>query len=68
MLLVDLAGDLPAALGLDGTSSPGVRDWLARSTADSGPAAAEVDALARLELVVDERLSVLPRGAVADDG
>ena len=34
--LVDLAGDIPAALGLPQPSGPGVADWLASPTADLG--------------------------------
>lgn len=43
VLLVDLAGDLPAALGLPEPTGPGVAEWLA-----AGPAVPP-DALARLE-------------------
>lgn len=54
--LVDLGGDLPAALGLPDPPGPGVAEWLA---ADTGVAA---DALSRLELDVSSRLRLLPRG------
>lgn len=55
-LLVDLAGDVPAALGLPDPGDPGLSGWTA--------AGAEVaaDALARLELAVGPDLSLLPRG------
>lgn len=56
--VVDLAGDVPAALGLPPVdrSAPGVAGWLA--------AAPEVppDALARLELPAAPGLGVVPRG------
>ncbi|HYX44837.1 MAG TPA: hypothetical protein VE760_07320, partial [Acidimicrobiales bacterium] len=60
-LLADLAGDVPAALGLSGPGGPGLSDWLAagRDVPD--------DALARLEVEVGPRLRLLPRGT-ADDG
>ena len=55
-LLVDLAGDIPAALGLSEPDGPGLVDWLA--------AGADVpsDALARLEVEAGPRLRLLPRG------
>lgn len=58
-LLVDLAGDAPAALGLPEPASPGVAGWLA--------AGAEVppDALGRLEEPAGAGLALLPRGAGA---
>jgi cellulose biosynthesis protein BcsQ len=54
--LVDLGGDVPAALGVRDPSGPGVGEWLA--------AEAEVgaDALARLEVEVAPGLRLLPRG------
>ena len=57
VLLADLAGDLPAALGVADPRDPGVTGWLA--------AGAEVpaDALARLELEAGKGLSLLPRGS-----
>ncbi len=59
-LLVDLGGDLPAALGspLGASTAPGVAEWLA---AGSG---APPDALARLARPVEAepRLHLLPRG------
>ena len=60
-LLADLAGDVPAALGLPGPTGPGLADWLA--------AGADVpdDALARLEVEVGPRLRLLPWGAADPD-
>ena len=58
-LLVDLAGDLPAALGVAEPSGPGIADWLA-----AGPSV-PADALDRLELSVTDRLSLIPLGADA---
>ena len=55
-LLADLAGDLPAALGLPEPDSPGLSAWLAAG--ESVPA----DALARLEVTVTSGLTLLPRG------
>lgn len=55
--LVDLGGDLPAALGLPEPPGPGVGEWLA---AESGVAP---DALGRLEIDVAPGLRLLPRGA-----
>jgi MinD-like ATPase involved in chromosome partitioning or flagellar assembly len=61
VLLVDLSGDLPAALGMAEPDGPGVADWLA--------AAAEVtgDALARLEVDAGPGLSLLPMGTTIPD-
>jgi hypothetical protein len=56
VLLVDLAGDVPAALGLSGALGPGVSGWL-----DAGPDV-PADALARLAVPAAEGLEVLPRG------
>ncbi|MCB9371764.1 MAG: hypothetical protein H6518_03175 [Microthrixaceae bacterium] len=56
VLLVDLAGDVPSALGLAEPESPGLAAWLAADD-DVG-----VDALARLEVEARRSLSVLPRG------
>jgi hypothetical protein len=55
-LLVDLAGDHPAILGLPSADRPGLTDWL--SASDDVP----VDALRSLEVPVVERLHALPRG------
>jgi MinD-like ATPase involved in chromosome partitioning or flagellar assembly len=56
-LLVDLAGDVPAALGLAEPTGPGLAGWLG--------AGAEVpaDALGRLEQIAAPRLGLLPRGS-----
>ena len=56
VLLVDLAGDLPAVLGLPEPDGPGLTDWLAAG--DDVPA----DGLGRIELRAAEGLAVLPRG------
>ncbi len=53
-LLVDLAGDLPAVLGLPDHDGPGAIDWL-RS-------AAPVDRLHRLEVAIDAATALLPTG------
>ena len=54
--VVDLAGDLPAALGIAEPAGPGVREWMASPTADAA-------ALARLGVPVSETLQLLPRGS-----
>lgn len=53
-LLVDLGGDLPAALGLPEPPGPGVAEWLA---------AGAPDALARLEHDVAPGVRLVARGA-----
>ena len=59
-LLVDLAGDVPAVLGLaDDSSAPGVSDWLAAG------ALVPADGLARLERPAGGGLSIVPRGTGA---
>ena len=55
-LLVDLAGDAPAALGLSESTGPGVLAWLAAGS-DVGPSA-----LARLEHDAGGGLAVVPSG------
>lgn len=57
-LLVDLAGDLPAVLGLAEPPGPGVSDWLR--------AGSEVpdDGLQRIEVPVADRLGLVPRGVL----
>jgi MinD-like ATPase involved in chromosome partitioning or flagellar assembly len=55
-LLVDLAGDSPAALGLPEPDSPGLAGWLGAGS--DVPA----DALGRLEAPVGTGLALLPRG------
>lgn len=62
VLLVDLAGDVPAVLGMAEPAGPGVDDWLAAG--DDVP----VDALRRLEVVGRDGLRVLPRGAPCSGG
>ena len=57
VLLVDLAGDLPTALGLPEPDGPGLTDWLAAG--DDVPA----DGLGRIELAALPGLAVLPRGS-----
>ncbi|MCB0980286.1 MAG: hypothetical protein H6513_09270 [Acidimicrobiaceae bacterium] len=57
-LLVDLAGDLPAALGLSEPSGPGVFDWLASPVADG-------HALLRLADGVSDGLRLIHRGSPA---
>lgn len=54
--LVDLAGDVPAALGLAEPTGPGVTDWLA---APSAPP----DALWRLGVPVVDGLELIARGS-----
>ena len=56
--LVDLGGDLPAALGVPEPAGPGVADWLA-----AGDDVAS-DALRRLEVEVGPGLRLVGRGAV----
>lgn len=55
-VVVDLDGDLPAALGVDAGDRPGVADWLR-----AGPDV-PADALDRLLLPVGDDLALLPRG------
>jgi hypothetical protein len=54
--IVDMGGDVPAALGMPVTESPGVAGWLA--SAPDVPA----DALARMEEPAGPGLAVVPRG------
>jgi CobQ/CobB/MinD/ParA nucleotide binding domain len=56
VLLVDLGGDLPAALGLSEPDGPGLTEWLA-----AGPDV-PADGLGRLEVAAASGLAVLPRG------
>jgi MinD-like ATPase involved in chromosome partitioning or flagellar assembly len=60
-LLVDLAGDIPAALGLPQPSGPGVRDWL------SADARVEADAIGHLSEPATPGLRVVPTGADGAD-
>jgi hypothetical protein len=55
-VLIDLAGDVPAALGLPEPSGPGVADWLASPTADAV-------ALWRLAIDATPGLQIVPHGA-----
>ena len=57
--VADLAGDVPAALGVPEPASPGLLDWLAAG--DDVPA----DALSRLEVDVRPGLTLLTRGAAS---
>lgn len=56
VLLADLAGDVPAVLGIAEPFSPGVEGWMR-----AGPGVPD-DALQLLEVPLREGLSVLPRG------
>jgi MinD superfamily P-loop ATPase len=56
-LLIDLAGDVPAVLGVPEPDGPGVLDWLASEAPPSR--------IPALELRVDGHASVLPRGGPA---
>lgn len=58
-LLIDLAGDVPAALGLPEPDGPGVRDWLVSD--------APSERLAGLEVRAANGLRVLPAGAEHGD-
>ncbi len=58
-LLADLAGDVPAVLGLPAASGPGIAQWLA-AEADVGP-----QRLAKLEVPVADNLSLLTRGSAS---
>jgi MinD-like ATPase involved in chromosome partitioning or flagellar assembly len=55
-VLADLAGDVPAVLGIQESRGPGLADWMAAG--DAVPA----DALARLEIPGPAGLRVLPAG------
>ncbi len=57
VLLVDLAGDVPACLGVPEPAGPGVAEWLA-----AGPEV-PADALTRLEEPVGPGLALLHRGS-----
>jgi MinD-like ATPase involved in chromosome partitioning or flagellar assembly len=56
-LLVDLAGDAPAALGVGDPATPGVGEWL------DSPTASDPDVLESLTVPVDDRLRLLHRGS-----
>lgn len=55
VLLVDLAGDQPALLGVSEPGGPGVGDWLASGDGDTA-------ALGRLEIEISDGLNLLPAG------
>ena len=57
VLLADLAGDVPAALGIPAPTGPGLSDWLAAG------ADVPVDGLARLEVEAAAGLRLLPWAA-----
>lgn len=57
-VLVDLAGDLPAVLGVPEPPGPGVAQWLAAG------ASVPADGLARLEAPLGDGLSLVPAGGV----
>jgi MinD-like ATPase involved in chromosome partitioning or flagellar assembly len=59
-LLVDLVGDVPAALGLPEPAGPGVTAWLA------APDDVGADALSRLEVAAAPGLAVVPAGGTHD--
>ena len=61
-LLVDLAGDVPAVLGLPEPAGPGLEGWLAAG------ARVPADALPRLEVPAAGGLRLLPRGAPLEAG
>ncbi len=56
-LLVDLAGDVPATLGLPEPDGPGLSEWLA-----AGPEVPD-DALSRLEVEAASGVRLLPQGS-----
>lgn len=56
-LLLDAAGDAPAALGVPEPSSPGLAEWLAAG------ASVPADGLARIEVPAAPGLGLVPRGA-----
>jgi MinD-like ATPase involved in chromosome partitioning or flagellar assembly len=57
VLLVDLAGDLPAVLGIAEPDGPGVAAWAAAGSR------VPADALTRIEVPVRPGVALLPRGA-----
>lgn len=58
-VVADLAGDVPAVVGIPEPGGPGLRDWLAAG--DAVPA----DALRRIEIDAPGALRVLPSGSEA---
>jgi MinD-like ATPase involved in chromosome partitioning or flagellar assembly len=61
VLLADLAGDLPAVLGIPEPDGPGLADWLGAGPDVPG------DALGRLEVDAGPHLTVLPAGGPLPD-
>jgi len=61
VLLVDMAGDLPAALGIPEPDGPGLTDWLGAGPDVPG------DALTRLEVDAGPSLALLPTGGAIPD-
>lgn len=59
--IADLAGDVPAVLGLANDPAPGLTEWL-RLAPDAPP-----DSLGRIAVEVAPRLSLLPAGVVGSD-
>lgn len=57
-VVVDLAGDVPAVLGMCDADGEGVREWLAADDT------VRADALARLEVPAPDGLSIVPCGRV----
>lgn len=57
VVLADVAGDVPAVLGLPDPAGPGLADWL------SAPPDVGADALARLEIDGGRGMRLLPRGS-----
>lgn len=62
VLAVDLDGDLPAVLGVEEDSRPGVREWIAASH-EVGD-----DAWRHLEVAAGDNLDLLPAGVPSQDG
>jgi len=58
-LLVDLAGDAPAALGMPEPDGPGLAGWFAAGRS------VPVDGLSRIEVPVGDGLNLIPRGTGA---
>ena len=59
--LVDLAGDVPSALGLAEPAGPGVHDWVVSSSAPT-------QAFESLGVPVSDGLVLIPRGSVVASG
>ncbi|HUP85363.1 MAG TPA: hypothetical protein VM143_06825 [Acidimicrobiales bacterium] len=62
VLLIDVGGDAPPALGLPDLGGPGVLDWLA------SPSPLEPEALGRLEVDAGAGLRLLPQGTASVAG